>query len=79
MLIILFSFVLSGGGDTYSHVGGFLAGTFCGLFLSPVYQNPATANQASVSKSAMRKEQKIMIGAGIVCYVVMVGLIVLLM
>ena len=79
MLIIVFSFILSNSGDTYSHIGGFLAGMCCGLFLSPVYQNPATANQVSLSQFSMRKEQKIMFGVGVACYVLMVGLIVLLM
>jgi hypothetical protein len=80
VLIIILTFVFAGGkGDIYAHIGGFLSGMAAGLFLSPIYRNPATQNQVSIGQSGMHKEQKIMFGIGIGCYTFMVGLILLLM
>jgi hypothetical protein len=79
-LIIVFTFILAGGsGDTYAHIGGFLSGMCCGLFLSPLYRNPATANQVSISQYNFTKPEKIMFSVGIASYTLMVGLILLLM
>ena len=80
ILIIILTFVFAGSrGDTFSHIGGFVAGMCCGLFLSPVYHNPASANQVSIGQFSLRKEEKIMMGVGIGCYTLMVGLMLLLM
>ena len=79
ILIIVMTFVFSSGsGDVFAHIGGFLAGMCVGLFLSPFYQNPATANQITLG-SKYKKEDKIMMGVGIACYTLMVGLMLLLM
>lgn len=69
----------SGSGDVFAHIGGFLAGMCVGLFLSPLYQNPATANQVSINQYKYKKEEKIMMGVGIAGYTLMVGLMLLLM
>lgn len=80
ILIILLTFVFAGGsGDIYAHLGGFISGMCAGLFLSPVYRNPATANQVSIGEFSLRKEEKIMVGVGVGCYTLMVGLMLLLM
>ena len=80
VVIILLSFLFSGGNsDIFAHLGGFLAGVCCGLFLSPLYQSPAAARQFSLEQYSMRKHQKIMFGTGIGCYVCMLALMVLLM
>ena len=48
----------SGTGDTFSHVGGLLGGMTCGLFLSPLYQNPETRNQIRLDQYSLKKSEK---------------------
>jgi hypothetical protein len=74
------SFVFSSGNsDIYSHIGGFIAGMACGLFLSPIYVAPNSNNQVTLSQFSYRKEEKIMIYVGVASYLLMISLMWLLM